>query len=353
MSRTRSLSRLLALALLVAVFAGASSVPLGMAQSGSGGLDSSTALAASVPTQVFPSSTVPIKRIIYIWTSVNGATRYQIQVQQGSNTMLYKVYPSSVCAGGTCSIRHDIDLSNATYKWRVRAWVGGVWKNYTLWQEFIVSVPVPMAGFYSPFTDNADGWVIHKGTWSLEGSNYFTTVGVASKAATVSHTSNYSTLTYEVRMKRDGCVSCANVIAIRGNPTLDGYTDWWVTEYTFDYTNNGLFSVWRDYYGTDTALKGWTSTSAIIQGGWNVLTVTADGSTMRFYINGTLVWQGSDSAYPSGRVGIGMYRKSDSTGDKLWVDYAQLDTFVASASGPEPTVLAGEEVPGGDRNESP
>ncbi len=227
--------------------------------------------------------------------------------------------------------------------------VGGVYQTFSAWQSFTVSVPE--TGFYSPFTTDAFGWVVHKGTWILESSNFITTAGVAGYASTISHTDDYSTLTYEVRMKRAGCVGCVNVLAIRGNPVLDS-TGWWKTEYTFDYTNNGLFSVWKDNNGTYTALKSWTSTSAIDQGGWNVLKVTANGSQLKFYINGYLVWSGTDSAYASGRVGIGMYRNTTSTGDKLWVDWAQLTTSVTTTTGVE-AVIEGVEVPGGDRNVAP
>ncbi len=175
---------------------------------------------------------------------------------------------------------------------------------------------------------------------------------MASKASTISHTNNYSALTYEARMKRTGCTECANVLIIRGNPVIDT-VGWWNTEYTFNYTNSGLFSVWRDSYGTYTALQDWTSTTAINQNGWNLLEVTANGSTLRFYINSQLVWSGVDSAYPTGRVGIGMYRGSTSTGDKLYVDYAQLDTFVADSDADMPLAEIGEVVPGGDRNMAP
>jgi hypothetical protein len=283
---------------------------------------------------------------------VDSASQYEYQVYFGATQILDQVADASVCVSGTCSVMPAVDLSAASYTWRIRALVGGVYQPFSSSQAF--TVVLEPTGFYSPFTSDAAGWVIHKGTWSLESSNYFTTTGVAGKASTISHINDYSTLTYEVRMKRTGCVGCANTLAIRGNPVLDA-TGWWKTEYTFDYTNNGLFSVWKDNNGTYTALKNWTSTTAISQGGWNTLKVTASGSTLKFYINGILVWSGTDSAYASGRVGIGMYRSTTSTGDKLYVDYAQLDTTVAA---PNPAIAETipedqMEVPGGNHNVAP
>lgn len=351
MLRFFSIPRLSILAIIVAIFAGASSALPENVQSAL----PSNALATSTPVQVFPISTVPIKRIIYIWTAVSGATQYQLQVYQDATVILSKAYASSVCISGTCAVRHDIDLPNAAYTWRVRAQVGGVWQAYSPWQSFSVAVAVVVPdGFNSPFTSNAEDWVIHKGLWYLEGSNYFTTVGVAGKASSISHLNDYSTLTYEVRMKRTGCTGCANVIIIRGNPVLDT-VGWWNTEYTLNYTNTGLFSVWRDNYGTYTPLKNWTSTTAIVKGGWNTLKVIADGPSLYFYINNILVWTGSDSAYASGRVGIGMYRGTTSTGDKLYVDWAQLSTTANYAADRDLLTVTeeGEEIPGGDRNMAP
>lgn len=350
MSRSLSFPRLFVLTLIVAILTSASSALPGDVRS----TVPANALATSTPVQVFPTSTVPIKRIIYIWTAVSGATQYQLQVYQDATQILSKAYATSVCVSGTCSVRHDIDLANAAYTWRVRALVGSVWQAYSVWQGFSVSVPEAPGGFNSPFTSNAEGWMVHKGLWNLEGSNYFTTVGVAGKASSISHLDDYSVLTYEVRMKRTGCTGCANVLIIRGNPVLDT-VGWWNTEYTLNYTNTGLFSVWRDSYGTYTPLKNWTSTTAIVKGGWNTLKVIADGPSLYFYINNVLVWTGSDSTYSSGRVGIGMYRNTTSTGDKLYVDWAQLSAAANYAADrdlqavPEP----GEEIPGGDRNMAP
>ena len=318
------------------------------AQSGRGPLYSAT-----VPTQVFPTATVPITRLIYIWTAVDGASQYEYQVNFSSVQILDQVAGASVCVAGTCSVMPSLDLATGSYTWRVRAMIGGAYQTFSPWQSFAVTTV--LTGFYSPFTSDRTGWVVHKGTWTLSNYNYLTTVGVAGKASTISHINDYATLTFEVRMKRAGCVGCANTLAIRGNPVLDT-VGWWKTEYTFDYTNSGLFSVWRDYNGTYTALKNWTSTSTIDQGGWNTLKVTANGSTLKFYINGTLVWSGVDSTYGSGRVGIGMYRNATSTSNKLWLDWAQLTTVVTSA----PEIDAAEvipadqvEVPGGDRNMAP
>jgi hypothetical protein len=320
----------------------------------------SNLLAANVPTTVFPTGAVPIKRIVYIWTEVPGATQYQLQIYQNTTRILNTALNATVCVSGTCSYRHDIDLGNSAYTWRVRATIGGVIQAFSQWQAFTVSVPIPTTGFYSPFTLDATGWVVQSGAWNLEASNYLTTVGVAGKnpgyTATISHLTDYSTLTYEVRMRRDGCAGNANALIIRGNPVLDS-GGWWNTEYTFDYTNTGYFSVWRDSYGTYTPLSGgtagWVYSDKISPTGWNTLKVKANGGNLYFYINDYLVWSGVDAAYASGRVGIAMYRGNGCSGDKLWVDWAKLDTTVADLPSADLNMEAADGVPGGTHNTAP
>jgi hypothetical protein len=358
MSRFSRLYRLVVTALAMTVLTASVIVVPGIAGPGEASLSQTTLLAANIPTQLFPISGVvlPIKRIIYVWAAVSGATQYQIQVYQGATLILNKYLGVSVCVSDSCTTRHSADLADGTYKWKVRAFVGGVAQAYSSLQSFTISVPVPATGFYSPFTTDAVGWVIHAGVWNLESSNYLTTTGLAGVnpgyTATISHMVDYSTLTYEVRMKRDGCAGNANALIIRGNPVLDS-TGWWNTEYTFDYTNTGYFSVWRDYYGSYTALGGWVYTSNINQGGWNTLKVKADGGYIYFYINDHLVWSGYDTTYASGRVGIAMYRGYGCSSDKLWVDYAKLDTTVTYPPDVDLQIEAVEGVPGGDRNTAP
>jgi hypothetical protein len=75
--------------------------------------------------------------------------------------------------------------------------------------------------------------------------------------------------------------------------------------------------------GVSTNLQPWTDSSAIVQGfAWNTLRVIASGGQLRFYINGTLVWSGTDSSLSYGRVGFGMFPSS--TSDMLEIDWATL-----------------------------
>ena len=205
------------------------------------------------------------------------------------------------------------------------------------------------AGFDSQFNSNANGWTPLKGTWSIVSSSYYKTVGVGDKFSSTKHTNTYSTLTYEARMKREGGANNSNSLIIRGNGVLNA-SGWWTHMYAFNYNRNGQFSVWKD---NEIAIKDWTSSTHINGDGWNTLKVTASGNQLKFYINGHLVWQGSNSAYASGTVGIGMYRSGGSTGNELLVDWAKLSTSVADPWFDEVIDDIQVELTGGNINEGP
>ncbi len=208
--------------------------------------------------------------------------------------------------------------------------------------------------FNSTFNGSAAGWPAVSGVWALASSAYYTTVGIANRWSSIAHTGTYGDVTYQARMKRAGCSACSNSLIIRGNPASLRSDNMWRPGYLFEYTNGGAFSVWNEGpTGTATALKPWTMSAAIVHGGWNTLKVIAVGSSLKFYINGTLVWSGNSSAYATGRVGVMMYRDGVSTGNKLYVDWATLSTTPTADVNPNADIAPGIEVPGGTMNESP
>jgi putative hemolysin len=306
-----------------------------------------TVLNPNIPILLSPRGTISDKTPTYKWKPVTGATRYQIQVKLGATTVLSKVYPAGVCTATRCSGTPSTVLGNKTYKWRARAYKSSRWKPFSVWQSFTVST-----GFNSQFTSHANGWTAHKGTWTIASGRYRTTGAGPSKVASASYASKYTKQTYSARMKRSGCPTCVNMLYIRGTPTpLDSYYDWY-RGYRFSYTNTGYINVVKFVNGSWSYLQIWTTRSAINKNGWNVLKVTANGSSLKFYINGTLVWSGSDSALANGKVGLGMYRSSSSPGDLLQVEWAKLSTSAPTGVEADEE-LTGEVFIGDDPNISP
>ncbi len=178
--------------------------------------------------------------------------------------------------------------------------------------------------FYDNFNGSAANWVSHSGTWTLDPNGWWTSPGIAGAWVSTSRIGDYGNLDFTTALWRDGCKSCANDVFIRGTPDPLTAGNVWNSYYAFRYGLTGLYSVSKRVSGgIDTALTGWTSSSAINNSSWNVLRVRANGPDLAFFINGIMVWSGTDSSLTSGRVGFGMY--SDNTsGSRFYADYANL-----------------------------
>jgi hypothetical protein len=296
--------------------------------------------AGNVPTLLFPKGIIPIRKIVYVWTSVSEATKYQIQVYKGATVILNEIKGSSVCISGTCSISPLDILSDGSYQWHVRAEVSNAWEPYSSWQSF--TIILSSGGFDSRFTSNTNGWSKHLGTWILENANYVTTKGIDDGYSSMSYMAIYPALAYQVRMKRiiDNSYPCgweSSWISIRGTPSPLDKDGNWNKEYRFLYSlvqgwsiDQMKFAVELINAGDVTILQDWTASAAIKGNDWNTLKVTAKGSQLKFYINGFLMWSGTDSTLATGKVGFGMFKTSSGSciSGKLLVDWAKLTTSV-------------------------
>ncbi|MBI5936104.1 MAG: DUF1080 domain-containing protein [Chloroflexi bacterium] len=206
--------------------------------------------------------------------------------------------------------------------------------------------------FYSSFAGSSAGWSSVTGSWALAGGTYFQSSGLANTGASTKHTNTHGDVTFEVRMKRTGsCTSCANRIIIRGTPTSLVSTNWWKPSYVFQYGNNGQFSIYEvTSAGSTVALKAWTAHGAIVANNWNTLKVVAVGSSLKFYINGTLVWTVTDSSLKVGKVGFGFYR--DPAAGTLQVDWASAYNTPTADFDPNEQVVPGVEIGGGSMDMS-
>jgi hypothetical protein len=300
------------------------------------------AAPSTAPVLVSPSGTITDRTPTYTWKKVTGATQYRYQVYRGTTLVYTKTVASSVCGTTNCTNTPTTLLNYAAHKWHAQALVGGVWKTYSAYKNFTVSAPA--TGFNSQFTSDTTGWTARKGTWGLSSGNYKAlppTTGWSSS----SHTGSYSTLTYQARMKIVGCATsswCTAHLSIRGVPLPLDSDGRWSKEYKFVYDSDGYFSVWEVNSLTVTALKTWTSSTYILPTSYNTVKVTATGSTLKFYINGHLLWSGTDASFTNGNVGLAFQGNS---GSYLMVDWATLATSVASSA--DEVIELGEERPGG------
>ena len=215
---------------------------------------------------------------------------------------------------------------------------------------------------FSPISFSTAGWASIKGTWNMNGwSTSYNSTGIANGYGSAAYRGVYSNGTFVARLKRTGtCTGCANAIIIRGDSTKVTSDGYWDDYYTFQYVNDGSYSIWKRVNGVSTALAGWTSHSAIVKNGWNTLKiVTTNGAPtqMKFYINNTLVATITDSSLKRGRIGFRIYREAEA--GTLSVDSASYtipphpaSADILSASGEE-YVVEGTLLEGGTEMMSP
>ncbi len=272
-------------------------------------------------------------RPTYTWSAEPNSTWYYLYVSNGSGTAFSQWYtPTNAnCQSGTgnCSVTPSTSLpSSFNYQW----WVQSYNDTATAW-----SIPKSFTvGFNSQFQNSATGWVSHTGTWLFD-NEYLYTNPSTTDLSTASNSLTFYKFDYQARIQRTGCSNCANLLIVRGTPgsaaTNPGNN--WDSGYRFQILRDGRFSVFRIDSASNVILQNWTASAAINQGdAWNTLRVVGNGSNFSFYINGTLVWSGSDATYSSGRVGVGMYRTAGDTNDEISVDWATLTVPAASASPP-------------------
>lgn len=207
----------------------------------------------------------------------------------------------------------------------------------------VVNCPV---SFNSQYSNSVDSWVqdtpSSSGLWALEtfagpappAGGYFTTSGATIAGwSTADYPGKFGDFEYEAQMARTGtCTYCSFSLWVRGEPLpLLTSLNRWSRGYLFNIARNGKYSVWRyNDQAAAVALQPWTATPAINQGdgALNTLRVIADGSLLRFIVNGQEVFNTSgDSTFLYGKVGVGLARTTSNGGlaDVLRVDYARLD----------------------------
>ncbi|MGV8026765.1 MAG: C1 family peptidase [Anaerolineaceae bacterium] len=103
-------------------------------------------LSFPVPAPISPNGTISDTTPTYIWSKINGATRYQYQLYNGSTLIYAKTVTSDVCGTTNCSNTPTTVLSVGDYQWRVCAYVDGVWRSASAFMSFTLSLtPTPIS----------------------------------------------------------------------------------------------------------------------------------------------------------------------------------------------------------------
>ncbi|MHC4497997.1 MAG: BACON domain-containing protein, partial [Planctomycetota bacterium] len=116
-------------------------------------------------------------------------------------------------------------------------------------------------------------------------------------------------LSVQMSCRRDGSIYKSAAVLLRASSDFD---DGIGSGYVFQIATDGDYSIWKQVSGSWSWLQSWTASGAI-NAGTNILRATAQGDSMQFFINDTLVWSGTDSALTSGHIGLGGFTEFGDT----------------------------------------
>lgn len=317
------------------------------------------------------------------WTdaaSLFDAGSYNGAIDPGSSNPLAGRFAFTGNSSGLRSSRLNLsDLAGQTVRFRFRigtdhsldnyGWCIDDVRIYTCQAQTAPPVFLPLTmrsaspaatPIHFSFNGDSPGWPAVAGTWLMDGSHQYSR-GQANALVSMHYPQNFSDVSITLRALRSGCRNCAINLIVRGAPTPLGSQNRWYSYISFQISNDGQYSVYKRVRGgSSTVLQPWTSSSAIRQSGaygddWNVLRVIDFGDSLFFYINGQLVWSGSDTTLTSGEVGFSMY--SDiSVWNLAQVDWATIDWANAAttfgAISPEQQALNDAAWQQADRSET-
>lgn len=293
------------------------------------------------PTPLYPAAAAVIyeKYPRYSFTEVIGATKYKVEVYNTipePDVLLYTLKGD----GGDCSCGCnlyptltlkplDVNLTKGFYKWRVVAKWEGYWRDWSVFNTFMVL----KNGFNSSFNAPTTAWYPIPVTipWVLTDTGYAKTLGELNKmtSAVEKHviTQNY---VYEVMMKRK-YTNAYNYVYFQGYPLPLSTSNFWDDGYYFAYSNNGDWALNKTIDGAFTHIAGGTSTY-IKPNDWNKITIFMSTSSITLWVNEHGLGTYYDTTPTFGLVGFGMV-KSEDIKSPLLVDWARLEYTTISPYG--------------------
>lgn len=114
----------------------------------------SAANLAPPPTPQAPLGPTTDTTPTYQWTKVTNATSYQYQLVQGTTFVYSQTVQASACNANSCIHTPTKILAINTYRWRIRAMVGGVWQPFSAYKTFWVAGPGVSIVSYNTYPDS-------------------------------------------------------------------------------------------------------------------------------------------------------------------------------------------------------
>lgn len=213
----------------------------------------------------------------------------------------------SICAasspGTVCVLECSTNLESAVWDYVTQEACSGtdVWLQHTQTVENVLFYRVTVHSYLEDFDDGlAQDWVEEvEENWQVVAGEYRAQSSSGGNMASSYEGQIWTNVTVQVSCRRDGANNTAAGLILR-QTQHDPDT---VSAYLFRIAESGSFNVVKYVENSYTELQGWLESSAI-QTGTNILMATASGSSLQFFINGTLVWSGTDTSLNSGHIGL-------------------------------------------------
>ncbi len=180
-------------------------------------------------------------------------------------------------------------------------------------------------GFYEDFSDGvADNWNFSDGRFSVQDGCLMMNGISNDTPASTYFNETYSNFAYEFEVTRhlsENTLNYSMYAIVRSNGFIDESTN----GYTFNFTANGFFSVWKYEDGSISNIIPWSNSEYINPGleSSNIYTIYAYGPEFYFYANGNYLASFEDYTYAEGFVGLGLYDSYNGSNLVTW-DYAML-----------------------------
>lgn len=276
-----------------------------------------------IPEPVAPVGTIYDNTPTFKWKKIINATQYRYWVFEGSRILYLNTIATPKCDTTYCSNTPTKVLPYSGYWWTMQAYVNGKWSTYSNDIYFSLSTPT---GFSSQFNGSMQGWVkLGKFGWTVYEGQYLSVGGIPFlEAANAYYTlAQYSNFEYSVRAAYSAAEYGEYSLIVRAGTQVNSGNNDWYPGYVFTITNSGYYAVGKnDSNGKYVTLVPYKYFEGIGKNDWNILRVVASGSTLKFYINGTLVSTTIDSSRLKGYVGLQVW--GENSNSKLLVDWAVL-----------------------------
>ncbi|AVT36379.1 family 16 glycoside hydrolase [Plantactinospora sp. BB1] len=199
--------------------------------------------------------------------------------------------------------------------------------------------------FSDDFEDgNSTGWTTSGGSWSVDtdGSRVYRQSGTSSDARALAGTTSWANYTVQTRVKPTAFNGSNRFVALLARVQSN------TSYYYLALRSNNTVELKRLSGGSSTTLD--TASVTVGLNNWYTLRLDVSGSSLRGYVNGTLLTEGTDSSYGTGRIGVATFNATANFDDVLVSDSVSTPTTPPTGgptTTPPPTGNPGANVADG------